>query len=245
MKQANYYLLIALSICSLLSEHSYCQQKSVIPTSYEIVMKLNAAFNEWQTKNKPRLRFPSFLAIPVETFDTINKETDGTNYVAITGTDGTRLTVGFAGTSSVITRLQENVPTDFERTVSFNEALRRNYSRLGLPPELEDFPLAIKMPKDNIDRVIGETGCKYLLLFPGLENNRITLSILGSEPDSPTPHILHVTDVVRAEETWPDEDVTFLIKKQPETDIVMPSRSLQKASATSTKPIQNNPKKKK
>jgi hypothetical protein len=95
------------------------------------------------------------------------------------------------------------------RSQKLKDKLDRPY-----PYGLTKFPLAIKLPKDQVASLMDSTRCKYVLLFLGIEPEKngihklveesLTVCILGSEETSDAISPLHISGTVDGRETWPD-----------------------------------------
>jgi hypothetical protein len=153
--------------------------------------------------------------------------------VAVLGIHTGNLTIDILGIdpNDATNRTISTNSSNYNTVKGYNQTLKARLANLShVPFMLTYFTLAVRMDTADFAYIRSKTNCKYFLVYPGIESprpqdgireKRLTISILGSQKDSDSPHSLYNADSgTEGGQTWPDDYFTLTLARN--TDIIWP-----------------------
>jgi hypothetical protein len=190
----------------------------LMASDYAKIMEYHVDFGARAGNSVKAFPFLQFYDADSTLINSILRSEDCKYVIAVLGVDNAKsFSVDFIGSNKDGTEGLPGSNPDYEKIKEKNKALIDLLDPSNLPLGLDDFPLLIKMEKDDFNTIRDLTKCPKYFGYLGIDPTdvqHLTVSILGCDKEGFRVNPMHINDNLPGGETWPIANFTFLKKSQ-------------------------------
>lgn len=200
-------------------------------TKLEKVLDLNIKFQKQRDASND-LNADNYLIVPAATINQILDDKTAMLLLAVLSLNGNKLNIHFLASDKTGQSVTPKPPGNYGSIKKEHTQLKEKIKNDNKSPlNLSDFPLVIKMGKDDFIRLRQATKCQSYIIFPMIETGwgnpdpkanqdiHLTLGIVASEQNSDEINEQHKSGLPTGE-SWPEDTFTWF--SNPAGGIIIP-----------------------